>query len=287
MGQKVHPIGLRLGINKTWESKWYSKKQYREYLLEDLEIRKLIRGFFKDQNPPKDAAVSRVEIERAITRVNIVIHTAKPGVIIGRGGRDVESLREHVQKAIGKEINVNVVEVRSPELNAQLVAESVASQIERRVAYRRAIRQSLTRTMKNPQALGIKIRCGGRLGNSEMARIEEAKDGKIPLHTLRADVDYGFAEALTTYGNIGVKTWIYKGDILPPKALRALEQAKARAEEEKRSAAAEEARSVAAAAVAASAPDASEEIGILPVSSEEAPVNAVMVEEADAHVDAE
>lgn len=237
MGQKVHPIGLRLGINKTWSSKWYSKKHYRDFLLEDLRIRKLIQSYFKGQTPPKDAAISRIEIDRAVTKVNVVIHTAKPGIIIGRGGRDVDNLREHTQKRIGKEVHVSVVEVKNPELNAQLVAESVASQIERRVAFRRAIRQAVTRTMKNPQAQGIKIRCGGRLGGNEMARIEEAKDGSIPLHTLRADVDFGFAEAGTTYGNIGVKAWIYKGDILPPKALKALEAAKARAEVEKHAAA--------------------------------------------------
>jgi len=254
VGQKVHPVGLRLGINRTWESKWYSKKkQYADFLLEDIHIRTLIHDYFRKQNPPKDAAVSRVEIERAATKVNIGIHTAKPGIIIGRGGRDVEDLRLHIQKRIGKDINVSVVEVKIPELDAQLVAESVANQMERRIAFRRAMRQAMTRTMKNEKALGIKIRCCGRLGGSEMARVEETKDGKIPLHTLRADIDFGFTEAGTTAGNIGVKIWIYKGDILPPKALRALDQAKMRAEEEKRLAAAEQAETEAAAMAEAAA----------------------------------
>ena len=220
MGQKVHPYGLRLGIIKTWQSRWYSQDHYKEYLLEDERIRRFVvkhlksktgRPTGRDRN--NDPALSRIEIERTANRVLIKLHTAKPGVVIGQRGRDIEDLQQRLNRLVGRDVRVTVEEVRQPNLDAQLVAESVAQQIERRVAFRRAMRQVLQRTIKEG-AEGCRIMCSGRLAGADIARHEQVRDGKVPLHTLRADIDYGFATAATTYGNIGVKCWIYRGDII-------------------------------------------------------------------------
>jgi small subunit ribosomal protein S3 len=212
VGQKVHPIGLRIGIIKDWESKWYAgKREFAELLHEDLMIRKYIKERFNA------AGVSRIEIERAANRVRVTIHTARPGMVIGRGGTEVESVRKALEEKTGKQIQVNIVEIKVPELDAQLVAENIASQLERRVSFRRAMRQAQQRAMRLG-AEGIKISVAGRLGGAEIARTEWNPEGKIPLHTLRADIDYGFAEAATTYGQIGVKVWIYKGEVLPSRS---------------------------------------------------------------------
>jgi small subunit ribosomal protein S3 len=208
MGHKVHPIGFRLGILYSWQSKWYADKNYTELLHEDLGIRKLILDKLSD------AAVSRVELERNANQVIVTIHTAKPGIVIGRGGQKVDELRTELEKKSGRRVRVNIVEIRQPELDAYLVARSVADQLERRVAFRRAMKQAVTRTMQRG-ARGVKIQVGGRLGGSEMSRRETEKDGRVPLHTLRADVDFGQAEAHTTFGRIGVKAWIYRGDVVP------------------------------------------------------------------------
>lgn len=209
MGQKVNPKGLRIGIIKDWEGKWYAdKKNFSVLLLEDFNIRKVIK------NKLYAAGISRIQIERAANKVKISIHTAKPGIVIGRGGAEVENLRKQLEKMTGKQVNVNIVEIKVPELDAQLMAENVASQLERRIAFRRAMKQSVGRAMKMG-AKGIRIACSGRLAGAEIARTEWYSEGKVPLHTLRADIDYGFAEANTTYGKIGVKVWIYKGEVLP------------------------------------------------------------------------
>lgn len=209
MGQKVHPIGFRIGVNRDWESKWYASKDFPELLREDYAIRKFVKQSLYQ------AGVSRIEIERAANKVKVTVHTAKPGIIIGRGGRGVDDLRAELEKMCkGKMVHVNVQEIRNPELDAQLVAESIAQQIEKRISYKRASKQAVFRTMRMG-AKGIRVRVAGRLGGAEMARVDGDKAGKVPLHTLRADIDYGFTEAKTTYGNIGVKVWIYKGDILP------------------------------------------------------------------------
>ncbi|MDK2821204.1 MAG: small subunit ribosomal protein [Clostridia bacterium] len=211
MGQKVNPKGLRIGIIRDWDSRWFAGKEYKELLREDLKIREFIKKRLYQ------AGIASIEIERAANRVKVIVNTAKPGVVIGRGGSEVEALRKSLEKLTGKEINLNIVEIKKPELNAQLVAENIASQIERRVAFRRAMKQAVGRTMRMG-AEGIKISCSGRLAGAEIARTEWYSEGKVPLHTLRADVDYGFAEANTTYGKIGVKVWIYKGEVLPEKA---------------------------------------------------------------------
>jgi len=208
MGHKVHPIGFRLGVIYSWQSKWYADKNYTELIHEDLSIR---RRIFKKL---ADAAISRVELERNANQVIVTIHTAKPGIVIGRGGQKVDELRTELEKMSGRRVRVNIVEIRQPELDAYLVARSVADQLERRVAFRRAMKQAVTRTMQRG-ARGVKIQVGGRLGGSEMSRRETEKEGRVPLHTLRADVDFGQAEASTTFGRIGVKAWIYRGDILP------------------------------------------------------------------------
>jgi small subunit ribosomal protein S3 len=210
VGQKVHPKGLRLGIIKDWDSRWYDRKNYRELLHEDI----LLRDYIKKRLYL--AGVSLVEIERAANRLRISIHTAKPGIVIGRGGTEVEVLRKDLEKLSGKQVNVNIIEIKKPELDAQLVAESVASQLERRVGFRRAMKQAVSRTMRMG-AQGIRIAVSGRLAGAEMARSEWYSEGKVPLHTLRADIDYGFAEANTQYGKIGVKVWIYRGEVLPEK----------------------------------------------------------------------
>ncbi len=208
MGQKVHPIGMRLGIIRDWDARWYAKKNYKELLHEDLAIRDFIK------NNLSQASVSRVEIERAANRIRISIHTGKPGMVIGRGGSGVEKLRKNLEKLTGKQVHVNIMEIKVPELNGQLVAENIASQLVRRIAFRRAMKQSVNRTMRSG-AKGIKVACSGRLAGAEIARAEAYHEGTVPLQTLRADIDYGFAEADTTYGKIGVKVWIYKGEILP------------------------------------------------------------------------
>ncbi|HAG08532.1 MAG TPA: 30S ribosomal protein S3 [Desulfotomaculum sp.] len=211
MGQKVHPKGLRLGIIKDWEGKWYAdKKTFASFLLEDVKIRRFIKEKLFA------AGVSNVQIERAANRLKITINTARPGIVIGRGGVEVESLRKKLENITGKQIHINIAEIKSPELEAQLVAEGVAAQIEKRIAFRRAIKQAVSRSMRLG-AKGIKVAVSGRLGGAEIARTEWHSEGKVPLHTLRADIDYGFAEANTTYGKIGIKTWIYKGEVLPAK----------------------------------------------------------------------
>ncbi len=211
MGQKVNPHGLRVGIIKDWDSKWYAdSKNFDEYLIEDYEIRKYIKEKLYI------AGISRIEIERFANRIKITIHTAKPGMVIGKGGSGVEALRKELENMTGKNVIVNVEEVKVPELDAQLVAENIASQLERRVSYRRAMKQAIQRTMR-AGAEGIKTSVSGRLGGADMARTEGYSEGTIPLQTLRADIDYGFAEANTTYGKLGVKVWIYKGEVLPIK----------------------------------------------------------------------
>ena len=209
MGQKVNPHGLRVGVIKDWDSKWYAdKKHFSEYLVEDNKIRKFIKEKLYI------AGVSKIEIERAANRVKISINTAKPGMVIGRGGQGVEELRKSLVKLTKKNITINVEEIKVPEMDAQLVAENIAGQLERRISFRRAMKQSIQRTMR-AGAKGIKTSVSGRLGGADMARTESYSEGTTPLHTLRADIDYGFAEADTTYGKIGVKVWLYKGEVLP------------------------------------------------------------------------
>ena len=208
MGQKVNPHGLRVGIIKDWDSRWFTgKRNFGNLLVEDYKIRK----FLKERLYA--AGISKIEIERSATKIKFHIHCAKPGIVIGKGGSEIEKLKAQVEKMIKSNVYINIVEVRSPDKNAQLVAESIASQLERRVSFRRAMKQSIGRTMKL-KAKGIKIRVAGRLGGAEIARSESYHEGTIPLQTLRADIDYGFAEAKTTYGRIGVKVWIYKGEVL-------------------------------------------------------------------------
>ncbi|AWI10852.1 MULTISPECIES: 30S ribosomal protein S3 [Bacillaceae] len=210
MGQKVNPIGLRVGIIRDWESKWYADKDYAELLHEDIKIREYI------YNRLKDAAVSGVEIERAANRVNITIHTAKPGMVIGKGGSEVEALRKALNAITGKKVHINIVEIKKADLDAKLVAENIARQLENRVSFRRAQKQAIQRTMR-AGAKGIRTMVSGRLGGADIARAEHYSEGTVPLHTLRADIDYAHAEADTTYGKLGVKVWIYRGEVLPAK----------------------------------------------------------------------
>lgn len=207
MGQKVNPIGMRLGIVKTWESRWYSDKNYSDYIIEDFNIRKFLKEKLFH------AGVSRIEIERSAKRIRLRIFTARPGIVIGKKGAEIEQLKKEIEKKVTQEVFIDIQEVRKPEVDAQLVAESVAMQITRRVAFRRAMKRGVTSAMRFG-AEGIKIICAGRLGGAEMARTEWYKEGRVPLHTLRADIDYGFTEAHTTYGLIGVKVFIFKGEIL-------------------------------------------------------------------------
>lgn len=207
MGHKVHPFGFRLGFIRDWQSRWYAEKGYPEFLQEDLKIRQAIAAI------SAEAGISDVEIERRANKVTVIIHTARPGVVIGRGGQRVDELRQQLEQLIGKRVQLNILEVQQPELDAQLVARSIADQIEHRVAFRRAMKQAIFRTMQ-AGAKGIRISCSGRLGGAEIARREVLHEGRVPLHTLRADIDYGFAEAHTTLGRIGVKVWIYRGDVL-------------------------------------------------------------------------
>ncbi len=208
MGQKVHPFGFRLGYNKTWRSRWYADKDYGKLLHEDLKLKLQLKRRFSH------AGVSRVEIERAANRLKINIHTSRPGIIIGRKGTEVDKLKQEIQTKIQREVYINIIEVAKPELDAQLVAESIALQLEKRIAFRRAMRKAVDSTLRFG-AKGIRVRCAGRLNGAEIARSEWYLLGQLPLHTLRADIDYGFAEAFTTYGQIGVKCWIYKGESIP------------------------------------------------------------------------
>ncbi|HAI52104.1 MAG TPA: 30S ribosomal protein S3, partial [Firmicutes bacterium] len=211
-GQKVHPVGFRLGIVKDWDSKWYANKlEFADLLHEDLSIKKMIKQRFYQ------AGVSKIEIERAANRAKVTIHTGRPGMIIGRGGAEVDKLRKDLEQMTGRQIQVNIVEIKTPETDAQLVAESIAFALERRISFRRAMRQAQQRAIRQG-AKGIKVAVSGRLGGAEIARTEWSPEGSVPLHTLRADIDYGFAEANTTFGKIGVKVWIYHGEVLPETA---------------------------------------------------------------------
>ncbi len=217
MGHKTHPIGNRIGIIRTWDSRWYREQGYGEQLHEDLRIRKYIK------NKLYHAGISRIEIERLGDKegqkVRIIIHTARPGIIIGKKGVEVEKLKKEIVAMTGKNVSIDIKEIRKPELDAQLVAENIALQIEKRVAYRRAMKKAVAAAMRFG-ALGIKVQAAGRLAGAEIARREWYRDGRVPLHTFRADIDYGFAEAKTTYGIIGVKVWIYKGDVLDHKSIK-------------------------------------------------------------------
>lgn len=215
MGQKVNPIGFRLGVIKSWDSKWFAQKDYSSLLIEDLKIRKLIKQKLYH------AGISKIEIERKAIqqRLSVIIYTSRPGIIIGRKGTEIEKLKEELQKLTGKQVYINIQEVQNPDLDAQLIAENIALQLERRIAFRRAMKQAVSGAMR-AGAEGVKISCGGRLGGNEIARTEWYREGRVPLHTLRADIDYGFAESNTTYGKIGVKVWIFKGEILPSKKER-------------------------------------------------------------------
>jgi small subunit ribosomal protein S3 len=215
MGQKVHPTGFRLGFNKTWRSRWYADKEYANLLHEDVDLKRNIKKRFSH------AGVSRVEIERAANKLKITIFTSRPGIIIGRKGQEVEKFKQDIQKRTGKEVFVNIQEILKPELDAQLVSESVALQLEKRIAFRRAMRKAVDAAQRFG-AKGIKIRVSGRLNGAEIARSEWYLHGQLPLHTLRSDIDYGFAEAETTFGQIGVKCWIFKGELDPPRSARAL-----------------------------------------------------------------
>ena len=207
MGQKVNPIGLRVGVNRTWDSRWYAGDDYAQMLHEDLSLRRFLRKRLSQ------AGVSRITIERPAKKARVTIHTARPGVVIGKKGADIEKLRQELQKLTGNEVQLNIVEIRKPEIDARLVAENIAQQLERRVAFRRAMKRAAQNAMRLG-AEGIRINCAGRLAGAEIARTEWYREGRVPLHTLRADVDYGEATALTTYGTCGVKVWVYKGDIM-------------------------------------------------------------------------
>ncbi|HEV2761346.1 MAG TPA: 30S ribosomal protein S3, partial [Pyrinomonadaceae bacterium] len=214
MGQKVHPYGFRLGYNKDWHSHWYAKRQFGDFLLEDLKLKREIKGRFNG------AGVSHVDIERAANRLKIIIYTSRPGIIIGRKGSEIDKLKGEISSRTGREVLVSIQEIHKPELNAQLQAEKIAAQLEKRIAFRRAMRKTVEETQRFG-GQGIKVKVSGRLNGAEIARSEWYLQGRLPLHTLRADIDYGFAEANTTFGRIGVKVWIYRGEILDPKAAMA------------------------------------------------------------------
>ena len=213
MGQKVNPHGLRVGVIKDWDSKWYAEADFADNLVEDNQIRKFLK------NKLYSAGVSKIEIECASDRVKVVIHTAKPGIVIGKGGAEIEKLKAEVQKLTAKKLFIDIKEIKRPDREAQLVAESIAAQLEGRVSFRRAMKSTMSRTMKSG-AKGVKAMCSGRLGGADMARTEFYVEGTVPLQTLHADIDYGFAEASTTYGKVGVKVWVYKGEVLPAKAAK-------------------------------------------------------------------
>jgi small subunit ribosomal protein S3 len=206
MGQKIHPHGYRLGISADWTSRWYADKEYAEYIGEDVKIRQLMtKGLER-------AGISKVEIERTRERVRVDIHTARPGIVIGRKGAEADRLRGNLEKLTGKQVQLNIIEVKNPDIDAQLVAQGVAEQLSSRVNFRRAMRKAIQSAMRNPTVKGIKVQCSGRLGGAEMSRSEQYREGQVPLHTLRANIDYGLFEAHTTFGRIGVKVWIYKGE---------------------------------------------------------------------------
>ncbi|WP_031470356.1 30S ribosomal protein S3 [Sciscionella sediminilitoris] len=208
MGQKINPHGFRLGIATDWKSRWYADKQYAEYVGEDVKIRRMLsKGMER-------AGIAKVEIERTRERVRIDIHTARPGIVIGRRGAEADRLRGQLEKLTGKQVQLNILEVKNPESEAQLVAQSVAEQLSNRVNFRRAMRKAMQSSMRSSQIKGIKVQCSGRLGGAEMSRSESYREGQVPLHTLRADIDYGFFEARTTFGRIGVKVWLYKGELI-------------------------------------------------------------------------
>ncbi len=207
MGQKVHPTGFRLGVTKTWDSRWFSQKDYGNFLIEDLKLRDFVKKKLSQ------ASVAKMEIERAAGKIRMIIHTARPGIVIGPKGSEIEKLRRQILRFTNKDVIVDVKEIRKPEIDAQLVAENVAQQLERRIAFRRAMKKSVSSALKSG-AKGIRIATAGRLGGAEMARREWYREGRVPLHTLRADIDYGFAQATTTYGVIGVKVWIFKGELI-------------------------------------------------------------------------
>ena len=213
MGQKTHPLGFRLGVIRTWSSKWYEEKQYAKWLHEDLALKRYLKKKLAH------AAISSIEVERAASKAKVKIYTARPGIVIGKRGAGVEQLKKDVQRLTHNDIFIDIVEVRKAELNATLVAENIATQLVRRVAFRRAMKKAVQITMKFG-AKGIKVHCAGRLAGAEMARREWYREGRVPLHTLRADIEYGFAEARTTYGTIGIKVWIYKGEVLPRRERR-------------------------------------------------------------------
>jgi len=265
LGHKVHPTGFRLGVIKDWQSKWYSEAHYAEYVQEDNQLREEIKRKYRE------AGISLIEIDRQAKDVTITLYTARPGIVIGRGGQRVDEMRQHLEALVGKKIRLNIQEIRQPEMDAFLVARSVAEQIERRVAYRRAMKQAIFRTIQSG-AQGIKISCAGRLGNSEIARRQTSHEGRVPLHTLRADIDYGFTEAHTTLGRIGVKVWIYKGQILPELKVPEVEEKPAEAETAEAEAIAEKP------AEAAPEPVAEEK----PAEAEAAPVPEAEVKPAEA-----
>lgn len=211
MGQKVNPHGLRVGIIKDWDSRWYAEKEYADYLVEDHKIRTFLKKKLYA------SGISKIDIERASDRVKVIVYTAKPGVVIGKGGAEIDKVKAEVQKLTDKKLVIDIKEVKRPDEDAQLVAENIAQQLENRTAFRRAMKSCISRTMKSSQVQGIKTTCAGRLGGADIARTESYSEGTIPLQTLRADIDYGFAEADTTYGKVGVKVYIYKGEILPEK----------------------------------------------------------------------
>ncbi len=208
MGQKIHPVGLRLGITRTWDSRWFEKKHYIEWLHEDVKIREFFNKWMRS------AAISKIEIERRANQARVIVNTAKPGIIIGKRGVGIEDIRKSLEKLTGKNVQVNVMEIKHPELDARLVGQNIVDQLEKRIAFRRAMKQAIMRTMK-AGARGVKVQVSGRLGGAEIARTERNADGKVPLHTLRADIDYAHVEAFTTFGRIGVKVWIYRGEVLP------------------------------------------------------------------------
>ena len=210
MGRKVHPVGFRIGTIRDWQGKWYSDRNYTEYLMDDLKLRKAILAKYAE------AAISKVDIDRQANEIAVTLHTARPGIVIGRGGQRVDEMRQYLEKLIGKKIRLNIQEIRQPELDAALVSRSIGEQLERRIAYRRAMKQAMFRTMQ-AGAKGIRILCSGRLAGAEIARRQLMHQGRVPLHTIRADIDYGFTEAHTTMGRLGIKVWIYKGDVLPEK----------------------------------------------------------------------
>jgi small subunit ribosomal protein S3 len=208
MGQKIHPVGLRLGITRTWDSRWFEKKHYIDWLHEDVKIRQFFNKWMRS------AAISKIEIERRANQARVIVNTAKPGIIIGKRGVGIEEIRKNLEKLTGKNVQVNVMEIKHPELDARLVGQNIVDQLEKRIAFRRAMKQAIMRTMK-AGARGVKVQVSGRLGGAEIARTERNADGKVPLHTLRADIDYANVEAFTTFGRIGVKVWIYRGEVLP------------------------------------------------------------------------